>query len=228
MGRGAIPAAVVAAVLLAGCGGSDGGGQGEGADGGRTARDQQVAAASALRALDFPGGWTGRAVPTSPASSLCPAARKARTAASGYAPAPVFVNEKQGTVTQTVEVFPDVAAARAQVAARTAAAERSCSAGRLRARVAKVAEGAQLGQPTTRRESVDLPQIDQAVIVSLNVPIAARGDSGGISAVSLVVRIGRGVTLMTFTNPDGTFDPEVRNRLIAIVAIRLRRQLASA
>ncbi len=227
---GALAIVLCLALALAACGGSDGDGDETAATTSTAtkATEQRIAGASALSLKDLPKKWFVAADSSDSSRFTCKPVLEARAAVSARKASPVFQHIPLGQVTHTVYLYADERRAIDAFDKLTAPKTRDCYATEFKALTAKSADGGlEAGDVTATELEIDSAGAQSSGLrIALKYEIAAQ--SGTLTADLVLVRVGRGVSLLTLADEMNPIDAKLRGRLVTTMVRKLDRALASS
>jgi hypothetical protein len=241
MHRSILAALVLAAVVLAGCGGSSSEQQNtpepsktssEPAPTTRsskqsTAEDRQVASGSLLRLSDLPSGWTASDESNSSNEARCDEIKNAKAQTSARSNSPDFEKGDDLQVAHTVYVYPDESAAQRNFVALSSQALRVCVGRYLGHELRKQIGGdATVGEARTSQLNID-PVGEDSAASRFVVPISTKGIDLNLNVDFVVVRQARAISLMLLLGGYDAFDDGLRTQLVGTAATRLKTAVAS-
>jgi hypothetical protein len=207
--------AVAICSLLAGCGGAA-----------RPTRlgDSRIGNASLITLRDLPAGWSGDDQHLRN-TIACDAVKTASGAANAVATSDVFSHGGDAQAEFAVYVFPDAARAERAFRAIASQATRACLGARLAEAVNSAKGVTRVGEPKTgpaRVRTVGDRNAGSHIVIEFANGKYDRDFYADLTAVGT----SRGLALGLFVDIDRTFDERLLERLTAVQANRLSRELA--
>ena len=211
---------VLASLALSCCGGTD-------ADSPAKARDTSAARRAVLLISDLPTGWGASFGGAGQGPSDCEAINTARHTTSARATSDAFNHRPTGQISHAVYVFPDEAAATTAFHALATPDNVACVGSQVQGVLHRIAsQGVQVGATTT-----SALHIDPVGVESGGGHIAIRYTTGdatrALGADLLLIREGRGVSVLLFIDERNAFDRRLRARLASVSDRRLRAALGA-
>jgi hypothetical protein len=192
------------------------------------AEDERIAQAAQLRLKDFPSHWRegDREEQTGPAN--CYAVVRARASAVVRDESPRFSPEDSPAADSIAYLFADAQTAAEHHEALASEATRACVAEDAVASARKAAAGSgpgnaadiEVGEPRTRRVAID-PVGDEREGSRITLPLRIQGEEVDLVLDYVVVRVDRGLVLLTFIDLLAPFDENLRADLTSKVTRRL-------
>lgn len=188
------------------------------------ARDKQIAKDALLILSDFSSGWTAKDSDEDNAKSPCRGIQDAKDATNGRESSPDF-DKGDSEVSNTVYLYSDETKAKAAFEGLTNQDTRKCVGKKARDGIddsVKDSDAKIQGETTSE---LNVPPVGSDSAASrVTVPYKAILDSE-VDFDLIVVRVGRGISVVTAANDGGPFDDDQRDELIGISARRLDRAL---
>jgi hypothetical protein len=208
--------AVLALCLaLAGCGGS--------APRPTRAEDARLAKASLITLHDFPPGWSGDDQHARNAVA-CLAVMEAEGTANAVASTDVFSHGADAQAEFAVYVFPDTASAGQAFRSIASRSTRRCLGARLADAVRRAKGVTHVGKPRTGPEVVGAAG-DRQAGAHIVIDFASGRYKQAFYADFTAVGTSRGLSLGLFVDVGNTFDERLLQRLTAVEAKRVSREL---
>jgi len=173
---------------------------------------------------DFPPGWTATDEAVEPpAESPCKQIRQAEAAVNAHVNGPIFVEGQTVEIEQAVYIYASEDAAESHFAALATGSVRACSAEYIADRLAENVSTAEFKEETTSELAV-APVGSESAAFRVTIPYTSEFFDGEVVVDAVLVRVGRGLFLLTTLREVGPPDDEQRNKLVAVAAQRLDRE----
>ena len=192
-----------------------------------TVADRQLASGALLRLADLPSGWTASDDTDESSDTPCEQIKTAKAQTSARSNAPHFNKGDDTQVSDTVYVYADEDVAKRNFVALASQALRVCVGHQLGDGMKKSVGGkATVGKAATSQLGIDAVG-EQSAGAHITFPLSTQGIDIDVNLDLVIVRQGRGISLLLLIDSFTEFDNDLRSQLTSTAAKRLQTALAS-